>query len=72
MTTLVHDRIAIASPAVKQGPGAIERLKRTLSLWGQRIEERQALAQFGWREMKDVAITETDIAREIAKPFWRA
>jgi uncharacterized protein YjiS (DUF1127 family) len=72
MATLVHDRIAIATPAVKHGPGAIERLKATLSLWAQRIEERQALAQFGWREMKDIAISEADIRREIAKPFWRA
>jgi uncharacterized protein YjiS (DUF1127 family) len=72
MSTLVHDRIAVATPGVKHGPGAIERLKSTLSLWTRRIEERQALAQFGWREMKDIAISETDIAREIAKPFWRA
>ena len=72
MATLVHDRIAIATPAVKHGPGAIERLKAILSLWARRIEERQALAQFGWREMKDIALSEADIRNEIGKPFWRA
>lgn len=72
MATLVHDRIAIATPAVTDGPGLVERAKATLALWARRIEEREALAQFGWREMKDIALSESDIRSEIAKPFWRA
>jgi uncharacterized protein YjiS (DUF1127 family) len=72
MATLVHERIAIPAPAVQHGPGLAERARATFKLWAQRIEERRALAQFDWREMKDIAISEADIQREIAKPFWRA
>lgn len=72
MATLAQDRIAIRTPAIAQGPGLLERAKSALALWARRIEEREALAQFGWREMKDIAISESDIRTEIAKPFWRA
>jgi len=72
MATLVHDRIAVARPQSASGISIVERAKATLALWARRIEEREALASFGWREMKDIAISEADIRTEIAKPFWRA
>jgi len=72
MATLVHDRIAVAMPAAKHGPGLLERLGATFALWARRVEEREALAQFGWREMRDISLSESDIRYEIAKPFWRA
>lgn len=72
MATLVHDRIAAAMPAAEHGPGPLERLRATLALWARRTEEREALAQFGWRELKDISLSESDVRREIAKPFWRA
>lgn len=72
MATLVHDRIAVARPAAGSDVSIVERVKTTLALWARRIEEREALAGFGWREMKDIAISEADVRREIAKPFWRA
>ena len=70
MATLVQQRIAIARPAVTHG--LVERARGTFAIWARRMEERRALAQFDWREMKDIAISEADIQREIAKPFWRA
>jgi uncharacterized protein YjiS (DUF1127 family) len=72
MSTLVHDRIVVARPVAGSDIGLVERAKATLSLWARRIEEREALASFGWREMKDIAISESGIRDEIAKPFWRA
>lgn len=72
MATLVHDRIAVARPQAGGGISIVERAKATLALWARRVEEREALASFGWREMKDIAISEADVRREIAKPFWRA
>ncbi len=72
MATLAHDRIVIAAPRARAESGALDRLKATLALWARRIEEREALASFGWREMKDIALSESDLQREIAKPFWRA
>lgn len=72
MATLVHDRIDVARPHAGSDISIVERAKATLALWTRRIEEREALAKFGWREMKDIAISEADIRTEIAKPFWRA
>jgi uncharacterized protein YjiS (DUF1127 family) len=72
MATLVHDRIAVARPHAGSDISIVERVKTTLALWARRIEEREALARFGWREMKDIAISESDIRNEIVKPFWRA
>ena len=72
MATLAHDRIVIAAPRKIAGAGLVERVKAQLALWRTRIEEREALAAFGWREMKDLAISDSDIRREIEKPFWRA
>lgn len=72
MATLAHDRIVIAAPGARAERGALERLKSTLALWARRIEEREALARFGWREMKDIALSESELQHEIAKPFWRA
>jgi len=72
MATLAHDRIVIAAPRASAASGSLDRLKATLALWARRIEEREALALFSWREMKDIALSESDLRREIAKPFWRA
>lgn len=72
MATLAHDRIVVAAPRAREAGTLIDRLGATLALWARRIEERDALARFGWREMKDIAISSSDIQREIAKPFWRA
>ena len=76
MATLVHDRahdpIVIAAPRHAAGAGTLGRLTALLALWRGRIAEREALAGFGWREMKDLALSESEIQREIAKPFWRA
>ena len=72
MATLAHDRIVIAAPGARAERSALDRLKATLALWARRVEEREALARFGWREMKDIALSEADLQREIAKPFWRA
>lgn len=72
MATLIHDRAAVAAPVSGSASGLIARVQAMLALWASRIEERDALASFGWREMKDIAISESDLRREIAKPFWRA
>lgn len=72
MATLVHDRIAVAAPRVGGSESFADRLIALFRLWSQRMEERNALAQFGRREMQDIAITATDVMREINKPFWRA
>ncbi|MDX1576807.1 MAG: DUF1127 domain-containing protein [Kiloniellales bacterium] len=41
-------------------------------VWQRRYLERQALANFDDHRLKDIGLTRKDLAREIAKPFWRA
>ncbi|MGH6990112.1 MAG: hypothetical protein ACREFD_17705 [Stellaceae bacterium] len=46
-------------------------LLRLLRLWRRRSYERRLLAQFGERERRDLALTQSDVEREVSKPFWR-
>ena len=51
------------------------RISKTLFLplvWQRRYLERQALAAFDDHRLGDIGLTREDVAREIAKPFWRA
>jgi len=43
-----------------------------LLVWQRRYMERQALASFGVHRLADIGLSREDLAREIAKPFWRA
>ena len=50
-------------------------ISKTLFLplvWQRRYLERQALANFDDHRLQDIGLTREDVAREIAKPFWRA
>jgi uncharacterized protein YjiS (DUF1127 family) len=49
----------------------IARLGAILRLWRRRLRERRQLAEFKERDLRDLALTRLDVAREIAKPFWR-
>lgn len=41
-------------------------------VWQRRFLERQALASLEAHRLDDIGLTREDVAREIAKPFWRA
>ena len=43
-----------------------------LKVWEQRIETRQMLARVEWQRLDDMGMSPEDVARESAKPFWRA
>jgi uncharacterized protein YjiS (DUF1127 family) len=48
------------------------RLVRMIRLWRRRAYERQQLARFDDRALRDLALTRADAQNELAKPFWRA
>ena len=75
MATLTHGRFDTATkagPRRAARPGLVQRIAATFQTWRRRIDERQALAAFGWRDMHDIGITHADVMREIVKPFWKA
>jgi len=47
-------------------------LATTFNIWRQRYRARQELAQWTDRDLHDVGLSRSDIAREAEKPFWRA
>lgn len=40
--------------------------------WRRRARGRADLRRLGARELRDIGVTPTDVARECGKPFWRA
>jgi uncharacterized protein YjiS (DUF1127 family) len=47
------------------------RVGRTLSLWRDRIRERQGYATFDERDLHDLGLSRWEVEQELAKPFWR-
>ena len=50
----------------------VEGLFALASVWRERQRVRRQLADMSERELQDVGTCRSDIACEIAKPFWRA
>ena len=44
---------------------------RVIGKWIERSRQRRALANLDDRFLRDVGISRSEAAREIAKPFWR-
>jgi uncharacterized protein YjiS (DUF1127 family) len=43
-----------------------------LGTWRRRVRERKELASLDYRMRRDIGISPSEVAREYAKPFWRA
>jgi uncharacterized protein YjiS (DUF1127 family) len=52
--------------------GFLAHLSETIHVWRDRQRQRRELAQWTDRDLHDVGLAWSDIAREAEKPFWRA
>jgi uncharacterized protein YjiS (DUF1127 family) len=52
--------------------GLFAQLGETLRVWAERRRQRFELARWNDRDLHDVGLSWSDIAREAEKPFWRA
>jgi uncharacterized protein YjiS (DUF1127 family) len=52
--------------------GLFAQLSETLHVWSERRRQRSELARWSDRDLHDVGLSWSDIAREVEKPFWRA
>ena len=52
--------------------GLFSQLGETLHVWAERRRQRSELARWNDRDLHDVGLAWSDIAREAEKPFWRA
>lgn len=62
---------AVSKPSTSQGNGLVASFSRLTQLWRTRIREREALASFDDRDLKDLRLSRWDAQREAAKPFWQ-
>ena len=52
--------------------GVLARLGHHLQVWFDRWRQRDELTHWSDRELHDVGLSWSDVAREAEKPFWRA
>jgi uncharacterized protein YjiS (DUF1127 family) len=52
--------------------GFFARLADVVATYKARAAYRNELASLSFREIQDIGLDQTEIDREIAKPFWRA
>jgi uncharacterized protein YjiS (DUF1127 family) len=52
--------------------GFLARVNDQLHVWGDRWRQRHELSHWTDRELHDVGLSWSDVAREAEKPFWRA
>ena len=52
--------------------GVLPHLSETFHIWRDRQRQRRELAQWTDRDLHDVGLAWSDIAREAERPFWRA
>ncbi len=52
--------------------GLFAQLSETLHVWRERRRQRSELARWTDRDLHDVGLSWSDVAREAEKPFWRA
>lgn len=47
-------------------------IAEAILVWQERAEQRHQLARLDDRMLRDIGVTRVEVARELAKPFWRA
>jgi len=52
--------------------GPLTRFSRSVHVWISRWRQRDELAHWSDRDLRDVGLSWSDVAREAEKPFWRA
>ena len=52
--------------------GFFARLANMIETYKARAAYRRELAELSFREIQDIGLDQTEIDREIAKPFWQA
>lgn len=51
--------------------GAITAIVCRLTLWARRLSGRAELSRLSARDLRDIGVTEYEVRRECAKPFWK-
>jgi uncharacterized protein YjiS (DUF1127 family) len=68
--TLTNSR-TLHRPSTPASGGIAASIVRTVGLWRARIRDRQAFATLGHRDLRDLRLSQWEVEREMAKPFWQ-
>jgi len=68
---LTNYQVSLLWPAHRRRGGLFSRASALLRLWYFRLRERDELARFDARALRDIGRTEIDRQRELAKWFWQ-
>ena len=52
-------------------PGITARIAATIATWRHRVRDRHAFADLNYRDLRDLRMSQWEVERELAKPFWR-
>jgi uncharacterized protein YjiS (DUF1127 family) len=65
------ERSGAIHTASSPGRGLLRRLLSWLALRNERARQRRALVRLDDAGLRDIGLTQADVAMETAKPFWR-
>ncbi len=75
MNAVTHEALTesrtLRRPAAAATKGVVASIARTVGIWRARIKDRQAFAAFDHRDLRDMQLSQWEVERELAKPFWR-
>jgi uncharacterized protein YjiS (DUF1127 family) len=75
MSTAAHDTMAdcrtLSRPTVAGPKGVAASIAYTIGVWHTRIRDRRRFATLDRRELRDLGLSNWEVERELAKPFWR-
>jgi uncharacterized protein YjiS (DUF1127 family) len=65
------DRRTLHRASAPASGGIAASIARTVGLWRARLRDRQAFATLDHRDLRDLRLSQWEVERELAKPFWR-
>ena len=81
MTSTVQTTVFPRVPSLRPDSGSLRRTMAPMDVfvaafalllvWGERIRQRQGLADMDERLLSDIGLTSAEAAAEYRKPFWR-
>ncbi len=75
MSVTTHNALtqsqANVRPSVRHQSGLLARIGGLFWIWRRRIQDRKAFAHLDQRDLRDMGLSQWEVERELAKPFWR-
>ena len=75
MSATAHDILTDGGMPQHSSPyspaGIVGSIAHVLGLWRTRINDRDAFLALDYRDLRDINLSQWEVERELAKPFWR-